>query len=696
MDRIKLLSPAGNEEAFNVALLNGADEIYLGMGDFNARAKAENFASETLKKCIERAHLFGVRVFCTMNTLIYDSEIDAFIKSAKQAINAGVDAFIVQDLAVVKILKTIYPNVELHTSTQMGVHNEFGGLIAKKIGAKRIVLSRETTLQDIKAIKKATGLDIEYFIHGALCVAFSGNCYLSRKFANNSGNRGKCLGLCRLPYTVSYGNDVLKKGYYLSARDLCMYKYIKELEEVGVNSLKIEGRLRRTGYVGVATSVYRKAIDLGNISENDLCDLKTAFNRGNYLYDGYLKGDIPDNVIYDKVPNHLGLLIGEVVSVSPFKTLYSIVIKTESKLKTNDGLKFIRDEKEIGSLGVGNVNIVGKNLIEVFGSVKVKAGDKVYQTLNSEREKILNERKKSFDLFVKINANEKAQIIATIDNKKIEISSLSSVQNAINSPITKEDIEKSFNKLNDTDLRIGKMEIETNNAFMSKSELNALRRELVEKILSLYIVKDKQFYNFDYKIIEAKKTILHFETNRMTNDTENVVIMPTDYREAGLSKFLEEKLNKYKGNIYLWLHPFFNDNDIKSIYETVKKFDRIIIVANNIGQLKFCEITKVIAGPYMNIINQIARNEIINLGAIGVCSAFELNESEKDEFMCEYEIKGYPNIVAWFSHCPFKTVKNATCKNCAFNNDLVYKSDNNVDLKMNRYLGSRCYFFTNI
>lgn len=285
---LELLAPAGDTEAFDVAIESGADAVYLGLDNFNARMKAQNFDCVGIADVVSRAHFYGVKVYVTVNTILQNDEFSDLISLVKAAVDAKVDAFLVQDLGVCKVLKECFDGIVLHASTQLGVHNLLGAKMCEEAGFSRVVLSRETKLEDIKEIRQNTNLEIEYFVQGALCVAFSGNCYLSSKEQGASGNRGFCKQLCRLPYRAEVGGKTYD-GYLLSARDLCLYSSIKQLAEAGVCSFKIEGRLRRKGYVACAVQAYRKAIDEAENGKNPVLDdktktmLKIAFSRGEYL-----------------------------------------------------------------------------------------------------------------------------------------------------------------------------------------------------------------------------------------------------------------------------------------------------------------------------------------------------------------------------------------------------------------------------
>ena len=272
--RLKVLSPAGDMESLKMAVYNGADEVYLGVKDFNAR-NIEGFSLESLKEAVNFAHIFGVKVHLTVNILFSDDEIQSALDLIVDAYNLGVDAFIIQDIGLISLVHKLYPDIEIHASTQMGIHNLEGVRAVEKYGVKRVVLSRETPLSEIKRIRDNSNVEIEYFVQGALCVSFSGNCYLSSYLTNCSGNRGKCKQLCRLPYTFMYGDKEISKGYLLSAKDFNMLNRLSELKSAGVTAIKIEGRARRPYYVGEATRVYANAVRGKKVEDN----LDLAFNR---------------------------------------------------------------------------------------------------------------------------------------------------------------------------------------------------------------------------------------------------------------------------------------------------------------------------------------------------------------------------------------------------------------------------------
>ena len=279
---IELLAPAGSMDALRAAVQNGANAVYLGCGTFNARQSAKNFTPQTLKDAVKYCHIRGVDVHLTLNTLVSDKEIPQVSDLIRHAASCCVDAFIVQDLGVVQLCRQIAPHIAIHGSTQMTVHSLSGVQMCAAMGIKRVVLSRELSREEIRYICSHSPIEIEIFAHGALCMCYSGQCYMSAMIGGRSGNRGRCAQPCR----QSYGYTHWESKYPLSLKDNCLVHYLQELEEMGVASIKLEGRMKRAEYVATVTAVYRKALDDGQVTNPMVEALMTAFNRQGFT-DGY-------------------------------------------------------------------------------------------------------------------------------------------------------------------------------------------------------------------------------------------------------------------------------------------------------------------------------------------------------------------------------------------------------------------------
>lgn len=279
---LELLAPAGSMEALRAAVQNGANAVYLGCGSFNARQSAKNFTPQTLVEAIKYCHIRGVQVHLTVNTLVSDREMKEVAELIRHAALNNVDAFIVQDLGVVQLCRQIAPHVPVHGSTQMTVHSLPGVQLCAAMGLKRVVLSRELSREEIRYICANSPIEIEVFGHGALCMCYSGQCYMSAMIGGRSGNRGRCAQPCR----QSYGYTHWEEKYPLSLKDNCLIAYLQELQEMGVASLKLEGRMKRPEYVATVTAVYRKALDEGTVTKPMVEALYNAFNRQGFT-DGY-------------------------------------------------------------------------------------------------------------------------------------------------------------------------------------------------------------------------------------------------------------------------------------------------------------------------------------------------------------------------------------------------------------------------
>ena len=282
---LELLAPAGSMDALRAAVQNGADAVYLGCGSFNARQSAKNFTPQTLVEAVKYCHIRGVAVHLTLNTIVTDRETPEVIELIRHAATCGVDAFIVQDLNVVRLCRQIAPHVAVHGSTQMTVHSLPGVELCAAMGMTRVVLSRELSREEIAYICANSPIEIEVFAHGALCMCYSGQCYLSSAIGGRSGNRGRCAQPCR----QSYGYTHWSNKYPLSLKDNCLVGYVKELEAMGVASIKLEGRMKRAEYVAAVTSVYRRAVDGEPVTQPMMDTLYKAFNRQGFTDGYYLK-----------------------------------------------------------------------------------------------------------------------------------------------------------------------------------------------------------------------------------------------------------------------------------------------------------------------------------------------------------------------------------------------------------------------
>lgn len=715
MNEIELLAPAGNYDSLKVAINNGANAVYLGLDDFNARIKADNFTCENIANVVEYAHLRNVKVYVTVNIIIKDEEYASLYQMIKCTIEAGVDAYLIQDLGVASFLRKNFPNICLHASTQMGIHNLMGARMAEKLGFKRIVLSRETKEEDIIDIRKNTNLEIEYFIQGALCVSFSGNCYYSSFKTLNSGNRGRCQQLCRLKYQSFENDKFLKSGYLLSPRDLCLLEDVQRLSDLGICSLKIEGRLRRPGYVATAVKTYRKILDMLNRGktpshlEDDIHNLKKVFSRGDFNCHAYLDKGTPDDIINPDIQNHLGIKVGKSVSCKPFKDIYEIEVYSPKHIITKgDGLKFISDGKEVASIGVGNVNCLSSTNYKLYSKNKVINGSDMYLTLDNELEEKNINNTLLLPLDVYCYAYSDSPLVVTVNHLDYSYTYTSEyiVQKATKNPTTKEEIISQLSKVNDNGFFIKSIDVQCDECFIPKSIVNEARRNAVDELTRIIIESRHPHYqlrNNDDLSIATKKELSYDKPMILINEKIKVDVLSNFNLEDYLIVFSFENWSQAKPYIE-YIRGVYPNNDIavnlpiitskEDIYIVNKVLDeyRPIIIANNIGHLDYLNKYKVIAGPGLNIISSNSVATYLNMGCMNVIMSLECSSKILNKHINNYAYVYGRNTLMNFTHCPYKLNYGNKCSKCSFNDSLNYQDEHKEKMMIRRQKINLCYF----
>lgn len=498
MSKVELLSPAGDLECLKVAVQNGANAVYFGLNKFNARINSTNFRREELVQAIEYAKLRGVKTHLTLNILIKNNEFEDAIKLVEFAYNSGIDAIIIQDLGLAKKVIELFPDLEVHSSTQMTIYNLDGAKQIKELGFSRCVLARELSINEIEYICKNTDIDIEVFIHGALCISYSGQCLMSSMIGARSGNRGKCAGTCRLPYTLLKDGKEQAKGYLLSSKDVCTLDIIPELIRSGVKSFKIEGRMKSPEYVGIVTSIYRKYIDLAEsgreykVDEKDKEKLMQIFNRGGFST-GYLKGKLGKDMMYTKKPNHMGVLVGEVIGYNANKGY--VKIKLSKELNLGDSIAINESSCKISELMKENNNIKSADIGQFItvGRIKGKIlkGDKVYKTvsdkLNKEIIQISSKENIKRPVIAKIYLKENDKIRLELEDVWSKINVIKTedtiVKKADNNGISSKRIEEQLSKTGNTPFEMETIKvIADENIIAPISALNSIRRNALDDL----------------------------------------------------------------------------------------------------------------------------------------------------------------------------------------------------------------------
>ena len=674
---MELLAPAGNPESLKAAIYSGANAVYFGLNKFNARINANNFSKENVREYIELCHLHGVKAYITFNTIIKDNEFEEFEESVKVAAEAKADAFIITDLGALSIFSKY--DVPLHASTQMGIHNLEGAKFVERLGFTRVVVSRETLFEDIKEIKENTSLEVEYFVHGALCVSFSGGCLLSSFMTGTSGNRGLCKQPCRLCYESSLSSE---NKYYLSPADQCLIDKIDDLRKIGIDSLKIEGRLKSSYYVGEVTKVYREVLD-GKKDPNYLSRLYRAYNRGHFT-SGYNYDNTLELMSID-VQNNIGETVGKIVKrYSP-----TIEIQSNYEFKIGDGIKIINNGKEIGGFGIDNVRKVKDGIYAIKTVKDYPVGAEVHLT----QEKEMVDRYENVDLKLPINIDaivSKDGLQLTASYKDVNISkAYDIVSEAKNNPTTIDELNEKLKKSTEDFKIIPNIKIQDKGLFVPMSAFNKSRRDIVDALRVAIIEKYEQ--NMPRKYIskayqandeKLKDTIYEIKDPSLIKEYSKkgiVVLNITDYTNI---KDIDDK-------IYLKLPNIARGKDkavIEGVYSKYK--DNIIgVVADSIYGIEYAREKglKVIGGPGLNIFNsQSSKWYGINNYVMSV-------ELKSDELIDGYSLETDKNMVMTLTHCPIQLSTKCTCATCKYKNNVCY-NNGSLKIQIERIKVGYCYF----
>ena len=664
---MKILSPAGNAECLRAAVYNGADEVYLGINEFNARNNIDGFNLDGIKDAVDFAHVFGVKVHLAINILFSDDELQSALDTVVECYNSGVDAFIIQDLGLISLVKKYYPDIEVHASTQMGIHNAEGALYVESLGVKRVVLSRETPLKEIKRIKNSTGLEIEYFAQGALCVSFSGNCYMSSYLFNASGNRGRCKQLCRLPYTLVKDGKNLKSGYLLSAKDFNMIKRLKDLKNAGVDAIKIEGRARRAFYVATTTREYFNALN-GNAVDNDA--IKLAFNRT--YTEGYFNGN--GNIV-SELQNHIGLKVGKVERVIKGKKFNEIFISSNRALSQKSTFKFFGNDKET-TLTAFDLVKTGQDIYRITTTHLINVGDAVHLIVDEKKEQDALAFAKKRPISIAVNATVGQPITATAEVNGKKIVAVGEVLSpAKNSPLKLEEIKDNFNKseLFTVTVTVEKLD----NVFIRKQDLNEFRRKAFATVYS----ELTEGYRHDKEKVKVPcaKNVTPFNDFEIVESVDaklsvkNVVYSPERYIVDDVIK-LKERCDKVGKKLYLDTPNFALEKDIELLKSIVEQTG-VGVVANNYYALGITSDT--VAGAGLNVYNKHTAAKL-NIPVV---------TAESDIF----ERVDFPFMT--LRHCPMKSHLNATCDKCPYEDGYEYRLDSGKVMKLKRKKLSDCTFY---
>ena len=651
----ELLAPAGNMEALRAAVSNGCDAVYLGLEKFGARAYSDNFTIDSLAEAIRYAHLRDVKIYVTMNTIVFEDEICDMRQQLDALNDIGVDGIIVQDLAVFDYVTANFADMEVHCSTQMGVDDLEGTMLLKEMGADRVVLAREVDLADVKKIRKAAKIPIEVFVHGALCVSYSGNCLMSGLIGYRSGNRGRCVGSCRKPYELldresgrSYGTS-----YLLSMKDLNTIDHIEDLKSI--DSLKIEGRMKEPAYVANVVKRYRKALDEG-ADQVEREALQKTFNRT--YTKGYMFGEDPGSITNIQRPNNFGYEIGTVRG--SFKGMYEIALT--KTLHQNDIIRIDHENEDV-NLSVARLYDQEGKLINQADDTcyikikeKLSPGDVVYKTKDylfyKGLDADLDKEFRRFPLDLKVYAYPGAALVIDAEGFGMQYlyESKEILEEAVSSPTNREQVEKHLARLGETVFVIGELEFESYNAFIPAKLLNSARRQIVQAL-------------YDAKLAKWKK-------RTKQEPAKEPVSFPLQKAYLTATVTTQEQYDVCKA---CGIKDVYFDNIVRRNQNVYEDREGELLLGGYGGIFRYRKTNPFVTDYSLNVVNAESCYALYQLGAKRVTLSYELNRHQIQDLISAYEEAngGSPALemivygrapLLFTKYCPLK--KMGLCGSC--------------------------------
>lgn len=672
MQKPELLAPAGDWKSFIAAVEAGADAVYFGGKDFSARSFAINLSREEIQKAIDYAHLRGVKCYAVVNTLVKDSEFAKLFDFINFLYIEGIDALIIQDLGVLYFCRKYFPDLPLHASTQMSAHNLRDVLKLEKMGFKRAVLARELNLEEIQEIKNKSKIEIECFVHGALCFSYSGQCYMSSMIGGRSGNRGRCAQPCRKKYNLIDGKNGGSKNigeYLLSTKDLCALDILDNL--LFIDSLKIEGRMKGAAYVGGVVEKYRKAMDVLSRNEKiskseleaDKKELAGIFNRGGFSH-GYLLEKKPKNLISPDRSKNFGVSAGEVIASSRG----AIKIRTIN-VGVNDGLEIrgrLGQEKNVGF----RVEEISGDIINLVIAGDIRVGDKVYKNydykLNKKSEALSKENyQKKFPIKMKFIAKEGENITLEMNGVKTEGAR---AETAIKIATDEEVARKQLGKLGTTPFIAEKIDIKIiGKVYISLKKLNELRRDCalkLEKEIINSFKRERKAGRF-----EISNSLLRYEEYASKNNLRRIAVQSDD--PAALDALSQKKISRVYTSFKVDIEKFHKNNIevFQVLPRILRKGEKIEVFAEYDGFLVsapgYLDLlppkAKKIGDFSLNIFNNYSAQELKNLGFSGFTASLEntldeINSLDREKMEKEAVVYGHlPLMIS--EHCVFYKTK---------------------------------------
>lgn len=733
MKKVELLSPAGGFEELVAAIKAGADSVYVGAKEFSARAYAKNFSEDELRKAIDFCHERAKKIYLAINTLVYNDEMHKALKLVEFAYKEGIDAVIVQDLGLLFIILKEFPGMPVHASTQMTVHNLAQVKFLEDLGVKRVILSRELSLDEIKNIRQQSSIELEVFVHGALCISYSGQCLFSSIVFKRSGNRGQCAQVCRLYYKLfDKEKKEIDEGYLLSPKDICLLGNIDKLIRAGVDSFKIEGRLKDKYYVYTVTSIYRKYIDMYyekgkiDIDITDKQKLLLVFNRGNYST-GYLENADIDEIIFKPAPNNTGLFIGNFYFENE-----KLFLQTSYNLSNGDVISFRNSNFEEVLLEINNniikkddkkfevkVDFERKKRLKEFSQGQVFIVKSKEHEIRIEKDLKMEKKFRKVDFKVWIEKEKRIKALALCDGFEIEEEG-EVAQQAKEKEVTIQTVISSFSKLGGTIFEMGNFEAHIESGcFVKVSELNRLRKLLIEKLSQKII----SFYKRNLKQdVEISRYIGDGRVRSFNRSHRFSFMVDSLWQLEKLKKWCEAlNLSNYEiyvpynvifdlsleDNMVVYLDRITHDEDLNRVeVERIKEKGIKKVLVRNLGQYEiFKHHFEIYFDFSLNTTNSASFKFLELLGGKRICLSVELSKTRiieiyKNAQESEVEVIVFGRIPLMVNRLKFfekgeylqdrngellKLIKTQSGKNEILNPAFLYINDKDVPADVLRF-----------
>lgn len=664
---MEVLAPVKDLKAAKAVIAAGADAIYFASPSFGARVLA-SIELEEVMSIIKLAKMANVKTYATFNTVIFNQELEQFFQEIDNLYCAGVDGIIIQDFSFISILAHHYPELEIHVSTQMHVHNSDGGKLVKNLGANRIVVPREMSLSRIADFKNNVDIDIEAFVHGALCVSYSGQCYDSTLLDQKSANRGRCSQYCRMPqYTVfgPTGKTVSNGEYPLNLRDINNLENVENYRQAGINSLKIEGRLKSIDYAYLTTKAYRQAVD-GGVA----IDLTDVYNRE--FTTGRITGVNGRELVNLYRPNNNGKLVGKIANIEAntarslkyYTNVITIDLEPTVVLEKSDNLRFVGEDYEDGQ-GVEQFKELSPGRILLFSNCQPETGDEVYRTSNSQILHAAEQADIDCRIVLNVNLFFKGNELYFTVNHQPPINSGIIFEKAKSRPVTKADIIEKLNKTKNTDFIIEIGDFKYNdNQFCQLSKIKDLKHQILstgQELVGEANIANPYIPNLPTSPA-AEGVNLYIEVN--TREQFNYVRNLNIDCQLLISYNLHLQSPELNGNEYLVLPSVVYDDELSQIDLAVKSYQKLVV--SDLGMLNRYPDKELLSNFTLNTTNSINQRALIDSGVEKCILSIELNKDKLQDFGSEYSILNiYGRIpVMIMDYCPINMKKGDSCGSC--------------------------------